>query len=131
MFLEHKIKKHYIAILDASIEEDEGIIELPLISDYIERPKQKVDYECGKKAVTAFSVLDRENNKTRVHFKPLTGRTHQLRVHSSHPSGLNAPIIGDELYGKKDKRLYLHSYKLKFIHPITNNCLEIIKDPEF
>ena len=131
MFLELKIEKHYIAILDASIEEDEGTIELPLISDYIERPKQKVDYEYGKKAVTAFSVLDRENNKTRVHFKPLTGRTHQLRVHSSHPSGLNAPIIGDELYGKKDKRLYLHSYKLKFIHPITNNCLEIIKDPEF
>ena len=131
LFAEHNIEKHYIAVLDGLIQKNQGIIDLPLSSDYLERPKQKVDFENGKRAITIFKVISAEKGKTRIDFMPVTGRTHQLRMHSSHISGLDTPILGDELYGKKDKRLYLHSYSMRFIHPFTQKEIYIVKDADF
>ena len=131
LFLEHHVEKEYTAILSKEISQDKGIIDLPLIPDYIERPKQKVDFENGKKAITKFYILEKGNGISRVRFIPVTGRTHQLRVHSAHEKGLNSPIVGDELYGKKDDRLYLHSSKISFIHPILKERIDIRCNPDF
>ena len=131
LFSSHSIEKHYIALLDGHISVESGVIKLPLSSDYIERPKQKVDYEHGKESITYFKVIEHLNNITRIDFNPITGRTHQLRMHSAHKDGLNVPIKGDELYGKKDKRLYLHSFSMRFIHPFTGQKIYVSKNPEF
>ena len=87
--------------------------------------------EHGKKAITKYKVLQRKGNKMLVLLIPLTGRTHQLRIHAAHPDGLNHPIIGDELYGKKADRLYLHAAELNFIHPITGKPLTIFQKADF
>ena len=118
-FIERTVKKRYVALLDGVVNENEGEINLPLRVDLEDRPRQLVCYEYGKKAVTKWKVIDRNNNKTRIHFYPITGRTHQLRVHASHPKGLNIPIIGDDLYGKKANRLHLHAEFIEFTHPET------------
>lgn len=78
-----------------------------------------VDTQYGKPAITYYQVLERTDKYTRIALYPHTGRTHQLRVHAAHPSGLHCPIIGDELYGKKDKRLYLHAESIEFTHPVN------------
>lgn len=120
MFENREVEKHYAAVLEKEIDRDCGTIELPLCSDYENRPRQMVSYEEGKYAVTEFKVLKRFAGKTLVDFSPITGRTHQLRVHSAHKDGLDAPIHGDSLYGTaRAKRLHLHAYKLKFKHPFT------------
>ena len=116
----HEFKKTYEAVLDGVILEEKGTIDLPLRLDLEDRPRQLVCYEYGKEAITHWQVIGSEANKTRVHFYPLTGRTHQLRVHAAHIKGLNTPILGDDLYGKKDKRLHLHAAKIEFIHPLTH-----------
>ena len=108
-FKNRSIRKKYIALLDGIVPEDEGTIELPLCPNPLDRPRQMVDTQYGKPAITYYQVLERTDKYTRIAFYPHTGRTHQLRVHAAHPSGLHCPIIGDELYGKKDKRLYLHA----------------------
>lgn len=90
-----------------------------------------VHSEYGKPAVTRYKVLGRKDGKTRIAFYPLTGRTHQLRVHAAHPDGLNCPIIGDELYGKKADRLYLHASELSFEHPATGQLITFCKEAEF
>ena len=118
-FLRKTIQKSYVALLEGFIEKNEGEIDLPLRGDFDDRPKQLVCHEFGKAAKTKFRVLSREGNTTRVLFSPLTGRTHQLRVHAAHHLGLGCPIIGDDLYGKKSTRLYLHAQELIFIHPIS------------
>ena len=100
-FIERTIKKRYVALLDGLLKENEGSINLPLRVDINDRPRQLVCYEHGKSAETTWKVMERKNNQTKVHFFPLTGRTHQLRVHASHSLGLNTPIVGDDLYGKK------------------------------
>jgi tRNA pseudouridine32 synthase / 23S rRNA pseudouridine746 synthase len=123
-FIKREIKKRYAALLDGIVETDEGIIDLPLRVDLEDRPRQLVCYEYGKSAQTAWKVVSRQNNQTKIHFFPITGRTHQLRVHASHPQGLNRAIVGDDLYGKKADRLYLHAEYLEFVHPIS---LEIMK----
>ena len=94
-------------------------IDLPLRVDLEDRPRQLVCYEHGSKAVTHYKVVGIEDGKTRIHFYPITGRTHQLRVHSAHKLGLNTPIIGDDLYGKPANRLHLHAEYLSFVHPRT------------
>ena len=116
-FIKRSVKKRYVAVLDGVLEKDEGIIDLPLRVDLNDRPRQLVCYEHGKKAVTKWSVIDRIDGKTRVHFFPITGRTHQLRVHAAHPLGLNTPIVGDDLYGRKSSRLHLHAESITFKHP--------------
>lgn len=130
-FKNRTVKKRYIALLDGSIPFDEGTIDLPLCPDPQDRPRQIVNEEYGKPAITNYHVLERSPKHTRVAFYPLTGRTHQLRVHAAHPQGLNTPIIGDELYGKKADRLYLHAESLEFIHPVTGQTIHLEKKAEF
>ena len=130
-FKSRLIKKRYIALLDGIVPQDRGTIELPLCLNPLDRPRQIVDAEHGKPAVTDFQVLERAGGHTRIAFYPRTGRTHQLRVHAAHVLGLHCPIIGDELYGKKADRLYLHAESLEFIHPITEEKIMITQEARF
>lgn len=125
MFESRKITKLYVAILDGIVEHDCGTIDLPLILNPDDRPHQIVSHAYGKQAITRYEVISRGEGKTRIHFYPETGRTHQLRVHASHSDGLNAPIVGDILYGTHDSRLYLHAQTIEFIHPITKETITI------
>lgn len=130
-FENRSIKKRYIALLDGILPEEEGVIDLPICPDYLDRPRQMVNEELGKTAITRYRVMNRKNGQTRIAFFPLTGRTHQLRVHAAHPLGLNCPIVGDELYGRKAERLYLHAEYLEFIHPVSGQRMVIEKKAEF
>ena len=130
-FENRTIKKRYIALLEGIVTEDEGLIDLPLRVDLDNRPHQLVCYEYGKPACTKWKVLERKNNRTRILFSPITGRTHQLRVHAAHPQGLNCPIVGDDLYGERSTRLYLHAEYLELIHPDSNQVLTFQADAEF
>ncbi len=130
-FKNRSIRKKYIALLDGVVPEDEGTIELPLCPNPLDRPRQMVDTQYGKPAITYYLVLERTDKYTRIAFYPHTGRTHQLRVHAAHPSGLHCPIIGDELYGKKDKRLYLHAESIEFTHPVNGQSMCITEKADF
>ena len=130
-FIKRNVQKRYVALLDGHVDGDSGIIDLPLRVDLDDRPRQLVCYEHGKRAVTKWEVVERRNNQTLIYFYPITGRTHQLRVHAAHSLGLNAPILGDDLYGRKDSRLHLHAQFLQFTHPITKEAIKIKVDPEF
>lgn len=122
-FLKRQIKKRYVALLENEIKIKKGTIELPLRVDLDDRPRQVVCYEYGKHAKTEYEEIEIIDRKSKVYLYPITGRTHQLRVHSSHKLGLNTPIKGDDLYGNKADRLYLHAEMISFRHPKT---LEII-----
>lgn len=124
-FKNRTIQKRYIALLEGEVPQDEGEIRLPLCPDPLDRPRQIVSEEFGKPALTHYRVLERTSGKTLIAFYPQTGRTHQLRVHAAHPQGLHCPILGDELYGRKAERLYLHAEYLAFTHPITSERIEI------
>ena len=130
-FKNRTVCKRYVAWLDGIVEKKEGHIELPLRPDPEDRPRQGVDAVHGKPAVTDYTVLHYDSGRTFISFIPKTGRTHQLRVHSAHPLGLNAPIVGDELYGRKADRLYLHAEYLGFIHPVSGVYMEIEKESGF
>jgi len=130
-FMDRSIQKRYVAILDGVVKEDSGVIDLPLCPDLNDRPRQLVCYKNGKSALTNYKVIDRKNNKTRIHYFPVTGRTHQLRVHSAHHLGLNIPILGDDMYGKFADRLYLHAEFIQFTHPKSNKVMKFKVDPEF
>lgn len=126
-FLKRTVSKRYTALLSRVIGEAEGVIELPLRADLFNRPRQLVCFEEGKKSITKWKVNRRYEDKTKVDFWPLTGRTHQLRMHSAHELGLNAPIVGDDLYGTVSDRMYLHAAQLEFVHPKTKEkvCFEV------
>ena len=130
-FKNRTVCKRYVAWLDGIVEKKEGHIELPLRPDPEDRPRQVVDAVHGKPAVTDYTVLHYDSGRTFISFIPKTGRTHQLRVHSAHPLGLNAPIVGDELYGRKADRLYLHAEYLGFILPVSGVYMEIEKESGF
>ncbi|WP_136668120.1 RluA family pseudouridine synthase [Flavobacterium sp. H122] len=130
-FIKRKVKKCYEALLDGVIEQNEGFIDLPLRVDLDDRPRQMVCYEYGKPAQTEWEKIAIENNKTRVHFYPITGRTHQLRVHASHPLGLNTSITGDDLYGTKSNRLHLHAKSITFEHPISKEVITLLVEADF
>jgi len=130
-FINKTVSKKYVALLDGNLKEDSGTISLPLRVDLDDRPRQLVCFEYGKKAETKWEVIERKDNKTRIHLFPITGRTHQLRVHTSHSLGLNTPIIGDDLYGKKANRLHLHAAFLEFTHPTTKEKMAFHKKAEF
>ena len=118
------VGKRYIALLEGLVPDDQGEIRLPLAPTPHDRPRQEVNYERGKETVTRYEVLERKEGHTRVAFYPLTGRTHQLRVHAAHPDGLGCPIRGDLLYGKtKADRLYLHAEQLELTHPVSGSKL--------
>lgn len=118
-FIKRTIEKRYTALLDGYLKKEKGEIDLPLILDVNDRPRQMVSFEHGKSARTKWEVVERRKCYTRVSFYPVTGRTHQLRVHASHPKGLDMPIIGDDLYGLKGDRLHLHAAFISFVHPKT------------
>jgi tRNA pseudouridine32 synthase/23S rRNA pseudouridine746 synthase len=118
-FTSRSVKKRYVALLDGILAQKSDTIDLPLRVDLDNRPHQMVCYQYGKPSQTYFEVIEIQGDRTKIHFYPITGRTHQLRVHASHPSGLNMPIVGDDLYGKKSDRLYLHAEYLQFKHPKT------------
>lgn len=130
-FIKRTIKKRYVALLDGNVEGEGGFIDLPHRVDLDDRPRQIVCFEHGKNARTKWEVIERSNKQTRVYFYPITGRTHQLRVHAAHPMGLNIPIIGDDLYGKKGKRLLLHAELIEFVHPVTRETMKVQVDAEF
>lgn len=129
-FINHSIAKRYTAMLDGIIKPQEGIIDLPLRVNLDDRPRQVVCYTHGKPAQTKFKVIGYENGKTRIHFFPQTGRTHQLRMHAAHQAGLNTPITGDDLYGKVADRLHLHAGYIQFTHPISKKQISFtVPDP--
>jgi len=130
-FIKRTIKKRYIALLDGILEENEGFIDLPLRVDLDDRPRQLVCYEHGKSAQTKWKKIEIRNNQTLVYFYPITGRTHQLRVHASHELGLNTPIVGDDLYGSKANRLHLHAESLTFEHPISKKQISLKAEIHF
>ena len=134
-FINREIKKRYIAVINGSVEGTEGDISLPLRGDLYDRPRQLVCEEHGKKAETTWQLISQSNQQSRLYLSPKTGRTHQLRVHCAHISGLNAPIIGDDLYGsfsdKHSKRLHLHAQSLSLTHPITKEPMTFQCDPDF
>jgi tRNA pseudouridine32 synthase / 23S rRNA pseudouridine746 synthase len=130
-FRHRTVKKQYIALLDGIVNKDFGVIDLPLCLNPSDRPRQMVSTEYGKPAVTRYEVLDRTGSRTRVAFWPQTGRTHQLRMHAAHSDGLNAPIVGDPLYGTPSDRLYLHAESLEFTHPVSGERIKVEKKADF
>ena len=130
-FSNRSIKKRYTALLEGIVSDEEGTIDLPLYLNPLDRPRQIVDKEPGKPAITRYRVLARTESQTLVAFYPLTGRTHQLRVHSAHSLGLHCPIKGDELYGSKADRLYLHAESLEFTHPVSKEKVTIEVKADF
>jgi len=130
-FINKEVSKRYVAIIDGILEKTYGEIRLPLCVDFNDRPRQMVCYEHGKYAETHWQVIEEKVGKTKLFLYPITGRTHQLRMHCAHPDGLNLPIIGDGLYGLRADRLHLHAQRLSFIHPITKEQLTFEVDAEF
>ena len=135
-FQRRDILKRYEAVVkpsDISHQmSDEGMISLPLLPDPYDRPRQMVNIEHGKVAITRYVVREQRADGTcLVDFYPLTGRTHQLRVHAAHPDGLNAPIVGDRLYGSPAERLMLHAAEITFLHPITQEEMHFCIPSQF
>ena len=126
-FADRQVHKIYQAILGGKLAVEQGSIDLPLWGDPIDRPRQQVDFELGKPSLTKFQVLGQINGYTRIEFIPVTGRTHQLRVHAADPQGLGVPILGDRLYGCQAdvERLHLHAREIGFVHPRTLNQISI------
>lgn len=133
-FREREPKKSYIARVWGHLEKDDGMIDLPLICDWPNRPKQKVCFETGKSAQTEYQVLSRDpDNSTRVLLTPITGRSHQLRVHML---SLGHPILGDRFYAHDEARamadrLQLHAQELLITHPFFNTPMHFRCEPDF
>ena len=130
-FLNKQTSKKYVALLDGVLDEEKGEIDLPIRVDLDDRPRQVVCYDYGKPAKTLWEKVKVADNKTLVNFYPITGRTHQLRLHAAHKQGLNMPIVGDDLYGKKGNRLMLHALEIGFKHPLSGKQLSFKCDCEF
>jgi tRNA pseudouridine32 synthase/23S rRNA pseudouridine746 synthase len=132
MFALRQVQKRYLALLVGRLEQASGIVNLPLISDWPNRPRQKVDFESGKPSLTRYQLLsyDMAADTSRVSLEPETGRSHQLRVHMQ---SLGHPILGDELYGSGPaaSRLMLHAAALAFVHPIDQRPLSFEREAEF
>ena len=139
-FIKHQVKKKYLALLDRldnldhleslahlAKPEAKGRISLPLRPDPMNRPRQMVDMEHGKRAVTDYEFISPDI----VALYPQTGRTHQLRIHCASPDGLGRPIVGDELYGTKGDRLMLHAAEIWFVHPKTQEPMHLVSPPPF
>ncbi|GEA49977.1 pseudouridine synthase [Vibrio inusitatus NBRC 102082] len=130
-FISREVKKRYAALIDGNLQQKEGNITLPLCGDPYDRPRQMVSYDEGKPAHTRYQLMEIVEGHSKVMLYPETGRTHQLRVHCAHAEGLNMPIIGDSLYGRKDVRLYLHAQQLSFTHPISKEWVTFEADIPF
>jgi tRNA pseudouridine32 synthase/23S rRNA pseudouridine746 synthase len=132
-FAIRQTSKRYIAVLDGVLDDESGTIELPFRLDVENRPIQIYDEVHGKIGITHWKRIGVEHGRTRIEFTPVTGRTHQLRVHSAHPKGLGIPIVGDPFYGevRQSGRLLLHASFLGFQHPVTGVPLEFESAPDF
>jgi len=130
-FMDKSIQKRYSAILEGKLGKQEGEVNLPISVDEDNRPMQKVDVESGRKALTKWKQIGQNEEKSMVLFIPVTGRTHQLRVHAAHPQGLNAPIVGDTLYGNRAERLMLHAEYIQFKHPENHQVMEFENKASF
>lgn len=136
-FITRQVEKRYTALLEGVIDRPTGCIDLAMKLDYENRPRQMVATN-GKRAITEYKVLAVEESRTRILFRPITGRTHQLRLHSAHAQGLNAPIVGDDIYGHEchadlcdGHRLCLHASMLEFTHPHTAQRIKIESKADF
>lgn len=134
-FQDRAVDKEYVAVVYGIVEADSGEVNLPLRCDWPNRPKQMVCYEHGKNALTKYEVIARDQGAltTRLRLIPITGRSHQLRVHTME---IGHPILGCDLYAHEQAlqasdRLLLHARYLKFHHPMTGHVLEFVKEPEF
>ena len=130
-FIRRTVEKRYVALLEGEVAHESGTIDLPMRLDYDNRPRQMIAAD-GKQAVTEYKVVGVEDGRTRILFRPITGRTHQLRLHAAHRDGLNAPIVGDDIYGRglnadcvDGHRLCLHAYSLEFDHPVTGERIKV------
>jgi tRNA pseudouridine32 synthase/23S rRNA pseudouridine746 synthase len=124
-FADRKVAKSYIAVVAGEVAADQGEVDLPLITDWPNRPRQMVDHAIGKPSLTRYRVLARAGGRTRVELQPVTGRSHQLRVHMM---SLGHPIVGDEFYAPPDvaaasPRLLLHAERLEIPHPETGEIM--------
>jgi len=141
-FLRRDVHKHYRALLEpfltCALDEKEGVISLPLLPNPLDRPRQMVNHQHGKSAITRWHMsedglitLPSGKQAIPVDLYPETGRTHQLRVHCAHPDGLGIPIVGDRLYGTPASRLMLHAAEISFAHPQTAEMLHIVSQPDW
>jgi tRNA pseudouridine32 synthase/23S rRNA pseudouridine746 synthase len=126
-FQQRQVYKVYEAVLSGTVTLDQGVIDLPLWGDPQNRPYQQVNWQYGKPSLTKFQIISKQANYTRIEFIPLTGRTHQLRVHAADPRGLGVAILGDRLYGccAGANRLHLHARELSFEHPQLRERLHL------
>lgn len=129
-FISRSVRKSYVALLDGIIQSKEGEIRLPLKLDYEHRPRQMVAID-GRTAHTIYKVEGYGQGRTRVRFYPITGRTHQLRVHAAHAEGLATPIVGDDIYGTGGERLMLHAQTIEFTHPTSGIKISLCCKAEF
>lgn len=130
-FMDKTIQKRYTAILEGKLSKQEGEVNLPLAVDEDNRPMQKVDFELGRQALTKWKLIKQSEKRSEVLFIPITGRTHQLRVHAAHPQGLDTPIVGDTLYGNRDERLMLHAGYIQFKHPKNEELMIFERNAPF
>jgi tRNA pseudouridine32 synthase/23S rRNA pseudouridine746 synthase len=130
MFCEREVDKRYVAVVTGKLEPETGEVNLPIMADWPNRPLQKIDAELGKPSLTRYRMLGIDAGNTRVELEPVTGRTHQLRVHMK---AIGHPILGDALYGDaaSEPRLKLHAATLKLLHPVTRAHLHFVDAPPF
>lgn len=135
LFSLRQVEKRYVAVLDGAVRGEHGHVTLPLRVDVDDRPRNIHDPVHGKPAHTEWRVIGTEGGRTRIQLVPHTGRSHQLRVHAAHPQGLDAPILGDRLYGRTAPddagRLLLHAERLAFVHPVTGASVDVEHEAPF
>jgi tRNA pseudouridine32 synthase/23S rRNA pseudouridine746 synthase len=130
LFSDRSIEKGYVALVAGHLAHEAGEINLPIAADWFNRPLRKIDAATGKRSLTRFKLLTFMEGNSRVELQPITGRTHQLRLHLS---AIGYPILGDALYGSASNapRLMLHASSLKFAHPVSGQLLNFVCNPEF
>ena len=130
LFSERSIEKCYVAVVMGKLKPEKGQVSLPIAADWLNRPLQKISLSAGKHSLTRFRLLDYIEGNSLVELQPVTGRTHQLRVHMS---AIGHPILGDTLYGNAANahRLMLHASYMKFAHPLTGQSMSFVSNPEF
>ncbi|WAC49152.1 RluA family pseudouridine synthase [Asticcacaulis sp. SL142] len=132
-FEARQVDKHYVAVVAGQVAADEGAVDLPLITDWPNRPRQRVDHDIGKPSLTRYRVLERLSDRTRVELEPVTGRSHQLRVHMM---AIGHPIVGDEFYASDEvrrlsPRMLLHAQSLRLPHPQTQQPVDYVSEVKF
>jgi tRNA pseudouridine32 synthase/23S rRNA pseudouridine746 synthase len=136
LFHDREVEKRYVALVHGMVEQNSGTVDIPMRGDPDDRPRQVIDYLKGKRAQTQWHLLEFENHTgehlSRLMLRPVTGRTHQLRVHCM---ALGHPIVGDRLYNEAGQnstgRMMLHAEQLEFIHPVTSESMCLISECEF